>query len=146
MENGRRFFTAALALSLFIPFLAARSADQRSDSSSSSLERGRYLVESVAVCWNCHTPRDESGTPIRSRWLAGGAVPLSPANPAWSWAVVTPRLAGLPPGTAEEFVRLLTTGIARTGEPPRPPMPRFSMTRADAEAVYTYLKSLQPPQ
>ena len=32
-----------------------------------------------------------------------------------NWAVVEPRLAGRPPGTDEEFVRLLTTGISRTG-------------------------------
>ena len=31
-------------------------------------------------------------------------------------------------------------------EPPRDPMPRFHMTRADAESVLAYLKSLNPGQ
>jgi len=44
--------------------------------------------------------------------------------------------------TDDEIVRLLMTGISRTGKPPRPPMPQFRMTRGDAEAVLTYLKSL----
>jgi hypothetical protein len=55
---------------------------------------------------------------------------------------VAPRLSGLPPGTDEEFVNLMMTGISRTGSPPRQPMPQFHMTRADAEAVLAYLKSL----
>ena len=40
------------------------------------------------------------------------------------------------------MITLLTTGIWVTGKPLRPPMPRFHMTRADAEAVLAYLKSL----
>jgi hypothetical protein len=56
---------------------------------------------------------------------------------------VEPRLAGRPPGTDEEFVRLLTTGVSRTGLPLNPPMPQFRMTRSDAEAVLAYLKSVK---
>jgi len=37
---------------------------------------------------------------------------------------------------------LLTTSVWRNGKTPRPPMPRFHMTREDAEAVVAYLKSL----
>lgn len=108
------------------------------------IERGRYIVESVAMCELCHTPRDEYGNPDRGRWLMGGPVQLRPTYPAPNWAVVTPRLAGDPPGSAAEFIRLLTTGISRTGSPPKAPMPPFRMTRADAEAVLAYLKSLAP--
>jgi len=56
--------------------------------------------------------------------------------------VRAPRIAGSPPDTNEDFIRLMTTGIARTGKPPNPPRPDFRMTRADAEAVLAYLKSL----
>ena len=106
------------------------------------VERGRYIVENVAMCELCHTPRDAQGNPDRTHWLLGGPAQLRPAYPAPTWAVVEPRIAGKPPGTDAEFVRLLTTGIARTGLPPNPPMPPFRMTRADAEAVLAYLKSL----
>lgn len=104
--------------------------------------RGKYLVEDVALCWNCHTPRDESGNPDRSRWLLGGPVIFDPAIAIPRWAHIAPRLAGLPPGTDEQFITLLTTGIARNGLPPTPPMPRFQLTREDATAVLVYLKSL----
>lgn len=110
--------------------------------SQSQLERGKYIVESVAMCELCHTQRDAEGNPDRQHWLMGGPAQLRPSYPSPSWAVVEPRIAGTPPGTDDEIIRLLTTGISRTGRPPNPPMPPFRMTRADAEAVLAYLKSL----
>lgn len=96
------------------------------------------------MCELCHTPRDEQGNPDRGRWLMGGPLQLQAAYPSPKWAAVTPRLAGQPPGTDAEVIRLLTTGIWKTGGPPNPPMPPFRMTQADAEAVLAYLKSLAP--
>jgi mono/diheme cytochrome c family protein len=106
------------------------------------VERGRYIVESVAMCELCHTPRDENGNVRRDRWLKGGPAQLRPSYPSPYWAIVEPKIGGGPPGTDADFIRLLTTGISRTGAPPNPPMPPFRMTRADAEAVLAYLKSL----
>jgi mono/diheme cytochrome c family protein len=111
-------------------------------SSGSQLERGRYIVENVAMCELCHTPRRENGEPDREHWLGGGPAQLRPSYPSPYWALVEPRIAGRPPGTDADFIKLLTTGISRTGNPPNPPMPPFRMTRADAEAVLAYLKSL----
>ncbi len=44
------------------------------------------------------------------------------------------------------MVTLLTTSISRSGKPLRASMPRFHMIRSDAEAVVTYLKSLNASQ
>lgn len=107
-----------------------------------AIERGRYIVESVAMCELCHTPRTESGEPDKAHWLGGGPTQLRPAYPSPYWTQIEPRIAGRPPGTDADFIKLLTTGISRTGMPPNPPMPPFRMTRADAEAVLAYLKSL----
>jgi mono/diheme cytochrome c family protein len=106
------------------------------------LARGAYLVDDVAKCGTCHTPRDDQDKPDARRALSGGPVPYRPVREAGEWADVAPRLAGLPPGNDDEIVRLLMTGISRTGRPPRPPMPQFRLTRSDAEAVLAYLKSL----
>jgi mono/diheme cytochrome c family protein len=105
------------------------------------VERGRYIVESVAQCELCHTPRDEQGNPDRGRWLMGGPLQIRATYPN-DWATITPRLAGQPPGSDAEVVKLLTTGIWKTGLAPNPPMPQFHMAQADAEAVVAYLKSL----
>ncbi len=40
---------------------------------SSGAERGRYLVDHVAICGDCHTPRTRFGAPDRSLYLAGTA-------------------------------------------------------------------------
>ncbi len=106
------------------------------------IERGRYIVESVAMCERCHTQRDERGTPDRAHWLMGGPVQTRPTYTDPKWALVEPRIGGGPPGTDADFIKLMTTGISRTGLPPNTPMPPFRMTRADAEAVLAYLKSL----
>jgi mono/diheme cytochrome c family protein len=126
----------------FIGVLLSANAQEK-QSGQSQTERGRYIVENVAMCELCHTPRDEYGTPDRGRWLKGGPTQLRPSYPATTWAIVEPRIGGGPPGTDADFIKLLTTGIARTGAPPNPPMPPFRMTRADAEAVLAYLKSLR---
>jgi len=107
------------------------------------IERGKYIVEGVAMCERCHTQRDEYGKPDRAHWLHGGPTQTRSTYPSPSWAIVEPRIAGAPPGTDAEIITLLTTGISRTGKPPNPPMPPFRMTREDAEAVLAYLKSLR---
>jgi mono/diheme cytochrome c family protein len=107
------------------------------------IERGRYIVEGVAMCERCHTERDAQGNPDRANWLMGGPTQTQPTYAQPNWAIREPRIAGAPPGSDAEFIRLLTTGISRTGLPPNPPMPPFRMTREDAEAVLAYLKSLR---
>jgi len=106
--------------------------------------RGKYIVEGLARCGQCHTPRDSDGNPERSHWLEGAPVWLKSATPVSDWPLQAPRLAGTPPGSDEELVTLLTTGVWRDGKFLRPPMPQFRMTRQDAEAVVAYLKSVQP--
>ena len=39
------------------------------------LERGRYLVEALAHCAECHTPRNPVGALDTSRWMAGAPNP-----------------------------------------------------------------------
>ncbi len=106
--------------------------------------RGRYIVEGVARCEQCHTPRDASGNPDSSQKLEGAPVWLKSAELTENWPTQAPRLAGNPPGTDEEMVRLLTTGVWKDGKYLRQPMPQFRMTSEDAEAVVAYLKSLSP--
>jgi len=106
--------------------------------------RGKYIVDGVAMCGTCHTPRNDSGEIDRGRWLDGAALWLLPAHPVEDWPLKAPRIAGSPPASDEEMVRLLTTGIWKTGTSLRPPMPQFRMSREDAEAVVAYLRSLTP--
>lgn len=62
------------------------------DSDDAQLTRGRYLVEALAHCGECHTPRDALGGLLRDQWLTGapnpsgkGKIPgITPALLDWS--------------------------------------------------------------
>jgi mono/diheme cytochrome c family protein len=123
-----------------------QSRTTKTSGAAENIARGKYIVEGVAGCGYCHTPRDKNGDPDRTKWLAGAPVFYEPAQPLLGWPITAPRLAGLPPGSDAEIIALLTTSVSRTGQTPRWPMPRFHMTRADAEAVLAYLKSLNSRQ
>ena len=110
--------------------------------SQASLDRGRYIVENIAICSQCHTPRDAQGNLERSKWLQGASLWLQPSRPQPNWPLQAPRIGGNPPGTDDEMVRLLTTGLWKDGNYLRPPMPQFRMSKEDAEAVVAYLKSI----
>ena len=96
----------------------------KTSSNAKLIARGKYIVEGIAGCGYCHTPRDKNGDPDRTRWLAGAPVFYEPARPMPGWAITAPRLAGVPPGSDAQIITLLTTSIARTGQPPRYSMPR----------------------
>ena len=123
--------------------VVAQDSKKTKTADAGAVERGKYIVESVAMCGRCHTPWNQHGEGEHRNWLLGGPTQIQATYSIQNWALVEPRLAGRPPGTDEEFVRLLSTGISRTGAPPKPPMPNFRMTRPDAEAVLAYLKSLK---
>ena len=105
-------------------------------------ERGRYIVQSVAMCFECHSGRDALGNIVPSQMFMGSSLPFEPPWPN-DWVVRAPRIYGLPGYTDELAVRLLTNGaIDRNGVQLRRPMPRFQMTPEDAADVVRYLKSL----
>lgn len=109
---------------------------------SSSVERGRYLVEDVAMCAECHSPRDAQGVIQPPDRFMGAPIPFLPPWPN-DWATRAPRNKGLPGYTDELAVRLLTQGsIGRDGIPLKRPMPAYRMSRQDALDVIAYLRSL----
>jgi len=137
-------FVAAFALlSPSGPRVEAQDATAQASGSSDQVARGKYIVENVAMCGNCHTPRLANGELDRSRWLAGAPNPFLPAQPTSHWPINAPRLAGTPPATTAGMITLLTTAVWIDGKPLDDPMPHFHMTRADAEAVVAYLRSLR---
>ena len=106
-----------------------------------NVDHGRYLVEDVAMCAECHSSRNETGDIIPETRLRGGSMP---ARVPWlaDWPVQVPRIAGLPGYTDTEARRLLTQGaVKRNGTQARAPMPRFRMTSQDAADVIAYLRS-----
>jgi len=113
----------------------------------SPAERGKYLVEGVAQCGDCHTPAGEKGVPDRARWLKGATLTFGPLQPVPGWRKAAPDLT--PAGALwknwgeKGLVKFLTTGLGPAGHPADPPMPAYKMKPEDAQAVVAYLKSLK---
>lgn len=113
---------------------------------SSKLERGKYLVEQVGMCGDCHTPHNEKGEPIQEKTLQGTILPFKPAVPMPVWADKSSNIAGLPGWEDKDAMRFLMTGIAYNDLPARPPMPQYRFNQEDAAAIMAYLRSLAPAQ
>ena len=135
-----------LAAALLAAFGAAGAFASRALASKPStpavVERGRYLVEQIGMCADCHTPRMQTGEFDRSRWLMGAPILFTPSVPMPAWAPAAPTIAGLETFTDEEAVRFLSTGLTQTDDHARPPMPEYRMSEDDAKAVVAYLRSL----
>ncbi len=105
------------------------------------LSRGKYLVENVGLCADCHSPRNERGEFLRDHWLEGAALPFAPTVPM-PWSPAAPPIAGLPSMTEEQAIQFMQHGTRADGSRPLPPMPEFRFDADDARAVVAYLKSL----
>jgi mono/diheme cytochrome c family protein len=104
------------------------------------LERGRYIVEALAHCTECHTPRNVLGGLDRSRWMGGapspdgkGRVPnITPGKLSWSEG---------------EIFAYLTTGFTPEFDSVGGHMAHVvdnmaQLPEADVRAVVAYLKAL----
>jgi len=109
---------------------------------AAKIARGKYLVEGVGKCGDCHSPMNEKGEPIPGKELRGATLTFKPTVPMPIWADKAPNIAGLRGWEQEDAVKFLMTGIAYNDLPARPPMPQYRLNKADAEAVVAYLKSL----
>ena len=123
--------------------ILAGETKTRTATPSPKLDRGKYLVENIGMCGDCHTAHNEKGEPIKEQWLKGAELPFKATVPM-PWADKSANIAGLPGWEHEAAVKFLMTGIAYNGLPARPPMPQYRYSRQDAEAIVAYLKSLAP--
>ena len=117
------------------------AAQNKTASSAATLARGKYLVEQIGMCGDCHTPHNEKGEPIKEQWLKGTVLPFKSLVPM-PWADKSVNVAGLPGWETDAAVKFFMTGIAYNGLPARPPMPQYRYTQKDAQAVVAYLQSL----
>ena len=122
--------------------ILAQQPAQSTGVPAGNLEHGRYLVERVAMCFECHSTRDAQGNIVVGTRFHGGSMPIRPPWPN-DWPLSIPRISGMAGYTDAEAIRLLTQGaIKRDGTQLRYPMPRFRMTPQDAADVIAYMRSL----
>jgi mono/diheme cytochrome c family protein len=116
---------------------------------SEAWNRGRYLVEAVGYCDQCHTPRRKTGFLIDRYYLAGGANP----GKAEIHANLTPDPEfGLAEWTEDDFVEFLTTAETADGQMMEDKYIMYEkiidgyryMPESDKRAIAVYLMALEP--
>jgi mono/diheme cytochrome c family protein len=119
---------------------------------SSLLRHGEYLAEHVAICVDCHSPRDItyfSWPNIKDQKGAGGPFLSQKLGYTFPGESFTPNItpANLGSWSDGELYRLLTTGIDKDGNTINHAMPfeNFShLDPADAKAIIAYIRTLPP--
>jgi mono/diheme cytochrome c family protein len=122
------------------------AAAARPGAQDANVQRGKYLVEEVARCQECHTPKLAAGDFDRSKWLKGGPLSVTPMATIAGWHASAPDITS----TSALWQRWGDDGMAKfleTASNPRggkagPPMPAYHIAHEDAVAIVAYLKSL----
>jgi hypothetical protein len=133
---------------VIIPWLASASIIGAADATIPTadpvqIEHGRYLVERVGMCGDCHSPRNDRGEFDGEHWLQGAVLGFKPEHPM-PFAAIAPPIAGLPSYATDDMaLRFLETGTNSLGKLALPPMPQFRFSHEDALAVVAYLRSLK---
>ncbi|WP_394843344.1 c-type cytochrome [Pendulispora brunnea] len=135
------------------------TTDTSTDSPSTGGDpvRGKYIVDTLASCGDCHTPRKMDGSPDMERYLAGNdcfvgadrgdAGPGAPQDPPGCLAArnLTNHETGLKNRSDQEIRDMFQNGKRPTGDALYPVMPYWvyhNMTDADAKSVVAYLRTV----
>lgn len=126
--------------------LAALLAGVTYAAGADSVARGKYLVNEVAKCGDCHTARGADGQPDAAKHLKGSTLEFQPIGQIPGWHKTTPDITSTSRiwerWKEEGMVKFLETGLNPRGHAADPPMPAYHLSHADAQAVVDYLKSL----
>jgi mono/diheme cytochrome c family protein len=146
-DLNKRLHQAAMKWLMLISWVASASIlaaeDANNPTTAAQIERGRYLVENVGMCSDCHTPRTTRGELDHSQWLHGELIHFKPDHPM-PFAAIAPPIAGLPGyATDAAAAKFLETGTNSLGKLAMAPMPPFRFNHEDALAVVAYLRSLK---
>lgn len=142
-------FYRSLGTPLWLRFFG-RFATAPAKAPTTGVERGRYLVEHVSLCGDCHTPRNFLGAPNRALYLAGTTSgPFGEIIPN-----ITPdKITGIGEWSREEIAEFLLTGINPSSDYAMglmaeviegTPLGYKDMSRDDALAIADYLKTVPP--
>ena len=136
--SALRHALASASLVVLLAVSAARADDR--------VERGRYLVETVAACGNCHTPRGPDG-PEAGKALAGGLVFDEEGFHAVASNITPDGATGVASWSDADLARAIREGVRPDGTVIGPPMPielYRGIADADLDAMVAYLRPCPP--
>lgn len=111
---------------------------------SASFNRGRYLVEALGHCGECHSPRQVTGVIIETKRNTGGIMPSGDRAPD-----LTSGKGGLSEWSEEDLALFLKDGTTPEGDVVGGEMGEVIQNMAQLpddhrEAIALYVKSLKP--
>lgn len=112
----------------------------------SPVERGRYLVNTVMTCQNCHTPKGPGGD-IADKAFSGGLTFDEPPFKVTASNITPDKETGIGGWTDRQLKTMMTTGVRPNGVPVAPLMPTGYygiLTPGDLNAVVAYLRTVKP--
>jgi cytochrome c553 len=111
------------------------------------LERGAYLVKTIAGCGNCHTPKGARGIPVADKEMAGGFKFDEKPFTAYASNLTPDPETGIGKWTDQQIIDAIRKGKRPDGSTIGPPMPvelYRDIAEDDAKAIVAYLRSLKP--
>jgi len=149
MRRGIRIFlifavlAALIAVAAFLNLkpgkLQVAPGAVETDPTTQTITRGEYLAR-AGDCIACHT---EPG----GKQFAGGRVMAIPFGSIYVPNVTPDDETGIGRWTADDFYRMMHSGISKDGSLMYPVMPFAAytkVTREDSDAIYAYMMSLPP--
>lgn len=121
---------------LFLCFVAPANAEKL-------LERGTYLIESVAACGNCHTHKFG---PMKGKEFAGG-FPFKDGFEAYAPNITPDKETGIGKWTDAQIIKAIREGKRPDGSTLGPPMPYVlysKLSDRDVNAIVAYLRQVKP--
>ncbi|WP_211841822.1 c-type cytochrome [Massilia eburnea] len=125
-------------------FACAVLSAQAAVAADAKLVRGKYLVEGVLACANCHAVRDKTGAVIAEKGMAGGFEFAEEMFKSYASNITPDRETGIGKWTDAQLAKAIREGIRPDGSLIGPPMPiQFyrSLSDADLAATIRYLRA-----
>jgi mono/diheme cytochrome c family protein len=108
------------------------------------VERGKYLVDTVMTCHNCHTPLGPNG-PMFDKALSGGLRFNEPPFDVTASNITADKETGIGAWSDAELKAFMTSGVRPNGVPVAVVMPTAFykiLTARDLDAIVAYLRSI----
>ncbi|HKA71214.1 MAG TPA: c-type cytochrome [Xanthobacteraceae bacterium] len=115
-------------------------------SAQTPLERGKYLMNSIVACGNCHTPQTPQG-PVPGKELAGGTRFEEGFGVAYAPNITPDPETGIGKWSDGDIIKAIREGKRPDGTTIGPPMPIVlyrGMSDADVQAVVAYMRATPP--
>lgn len=151
-----RFARAGVPLLLLVIGLTVRGGETPQPDSLSfqptpqRRARGKYLVEGVAHCFDCHSERDGKGNPVHGMEGGGRVLPPEESNVALPEFIVCPNISpdretGAGTWTDEQFARAIRQGIGHDGRVLTTQMPYWNfrnLSDEDLASIVVFIRSI----